>query len=95
MYKITIEKIENEKVTKKGEYAVVEKRPYTQAELDEANNGFIKDDTEPQSLKSVYGYLPEYEVIREKKTDILEQSVEDLDVVAVIKAINKIGADNV
>lgn len=38
----------------------------------------------------VFGYTPEIETIQEVTSKVLEQEVESLDLVAVIKAINKI-----
>ncbi len=87
MYKITIEKIETEKVTKQGEYGIIEKRPYTQEEMDTSYHGF---EQEANQLKEIRGYKPSYEVVREKTTQILEQTVDNLDVKKVLIAINEI-----
>jgi len=41
--------------------------------------------------KSVYGYTPEVENVQTETTEIYTQVVEELDLVAVINAVNKIG----
>ena len=87
MYKITIEKIETEKITKKGEWGTIEKRPYTKKEME----GKYNIEEFNGKLKEFFGYQPEYQTIREKTTLILEQSIKELDLNTVLIAVNKIG----
>ena len=86
MYKITIEKIVTEKVTKQGEYGVIETRPYTVEEMKNVNN----PEDYKGAIKDVRGYKPSYETLREVKTTILEQTVENIDLNTVLIAINNI-----
>lgn len=48
-------------------------------------SGTERERTDPQ-----YGYRDAFKPV-ERKTLVLEQTVEDLDLIAVIKAVNKIG----
>jgi len=48
------------------------------------------DDTPKTRIKEIMGYTPEIEKRVVKEVEILKQVVEDLDLAAVIKAINKI-----
>lgn len=77
MYKITIEKIETKKVTEK-EYQKL-REPY-----DNEKEQDIGNKNDPQ-----YGYV-DVELEKDIKTIVLEQSVENLDIPEVIKAINEI-----
>jgi hypothetical protein len=87
-YKITITKLESIEVTRKGDWCVVDKRPWTEAELGEevANHygnkaGFL----EKNPLKEVRDYAPSWKGV---ETKVLEQTVENIDLAAVIKAVN-------
>ena len=86
MYKITIEKIEEETVTVKGDWKIVGEKPYTE---DDMKTSYDSESYKGEA-KNVYGYLDDKQVIRNKEVQVLEQTVENIDLVAVIKAINGI-----
>ena len=88
MYEIRITKKEFKEVPRGGEWTVIEKRPYTQEELKEYNPLAQKEYA--NGIKEVRGYTPDRVVQEEVTRDILRQDVEELDVPAVIKAINKL-----
>lgn len=91
-YLITITKIETTTKTENGPWTVIDRRPWTDEELAKATpfygdkGEFLK--TNP--LKEVQGYAPNREVQSTKDTQIFTQKVEELDLAAVIKAINGI-----
>jgi len=92
-YKIVITKIEDKTTRKQGDWTVIEKRPWTEKDFrDESDKvyGSAKDFFEKNPLNSVYGYTPEREVTVQEEVKVLEQTVETLDLAAVIKAINQI-----
>lgn len=84
-YKITVTKIEKLTVTRRGEWRVIDKRPYTQEEVTQFCAG--ADSTE---IKEVMGYTPDREVVEENEIEMLSQVVEDLDFTEVVKAVNQI-----
>lgn len=90
-YKITISKIETVTKIKRGEYCVVNERLITQAEIDEANyhdkQTLLSDKGFP--MKREYGYPGNVEYTENVDTKVFEQTVDALDVKAVIGAINK------
>jgi hypothetical protein len=90
MYRITITKVEEKQVTRRGEWTVVDKRPWTQKELsDSCYAGTREDDfLKSRPLKEVQGHAPDTTETREQEIEILKQNVETLDVASVIKAIN-------
>jgi hypothetical protein len=50
-----------------------------------------RDETEPMTrIEAVYGYTPEVEGIVNETREVLKQSVDELDLPAVIRAINKL-----
>ena len=85
MYKVTIEKIETYTKVMPGEWCIVDTRPYTKEEAEKAYEYQFKNE-----LKEVRGYAPDVKKTIETNTRVLEQTINDLDLVAVIKAINKI-----
>lgn len=87
MYKITIEKIETVEVTRKGEWGVIEKRPYTQKEMDDKYN----PEDYKGKLKDVLGYKDSFKSKEEVKMLILEQSIKELELNKVLIAVNNIG----
>jgi len=95
-YKITITKIETKKVIKEGEYQVIGERIWTERELDEAKRikariGLSEEKfLEKNPFKEVRGYAPDFESSEEIEIKVLEQTVENLDLSAVIKAVNGI-----
>lgn len=88
MYEITIKEIKSVTKVERGEHTVIEERPYTQKELDDAN-AFYREHS-AKEIKRIYGYAPDREVTSEVTSEIIKQRVESIDLVAVIKAINGI-----
>jgi len=86
MYKITIEKIDKTNKMVQGEWGVIDKRPYTE---EEAKKAYEFKEFKGE-LKEVRGYRPNVEKTIETETTILTQTIDELDLVSVIKAINKI-----
>jgi hypothetical protein len=74
----------------RGQWALLEKRPWTDKELADASPSYSGKEKflETNPLKEVNGYRPEREVLAVEETEILKQTVETLDLAAVIKAIN-------
>lgn len=91
-YTITITKVEEVPVVKRGAYTIIDRRPWTEQELDNERQYCFGEGKEKwlakNPLKDVLGYAPDVEVIENKETKVLEQTVESLDIPAVIKAIN-------
>ena len=86
MYKITIEKVTQNKKLVKGDWVIVDQRPYTNADMKDSFSGTSYEG----KTKSVYGYLEDKEVEVDSTIKVLEQTVDDIDLVSVIKAINNI-----
>ena len=86
-YRITIEKVESIEVSEHGDYTVIDERPYTDEEVQQANSNWRNSET-VNILHRVFGYPPNRMVQKLSNTLILLQEVEELDLVAVIKAIN-------
>lgn len=91
-YEITIKKIEEKPVTKRGEWTIVDKRPWTKEELskESATSYSETDFLKMNPLKEIRGYAPDWNGIEKSETEILKQTVDSLDLAAVIKAINGI-----
>ncbi len=92
-YQIIITRIDTKKTTKRGEYTVIDKVPWTQKELSKASDeiyGTSVNFLNENPLREVRGYAPNYEALESVSTQVLQQEVEDLDLAAVIKAINKL-----
>jgi hypothetical protein len=93
-FKITITRVEEKTVTRRGEHKLLEKRPWTQAELsDERGYAFREDRSkflDGTPLKEIYGYAPSFEATETVEVKLLEQTVEAIDLAAVIKAINNL-----
>lgn len=90
MFEITIkEKISGRKIVR-GEHAVIDRRPYTDAELSESSRWMESELGKKGELKPIYGYAPDREEDVENEREILKQTVETLDLPAVIKAINNL-----
>lgn len=90
-YKITIEKIETLTVTRQGAWVVIDKRPWNGVELDEKTSyrqGGFEEFLKDNPLKEVMGYAPNISAQETKETVVLEQTVEALNIRAVINAIN-------
>jgi len=90
-YEITITRIEEKPVTKRGDYTVIDRVPWTAKALDsEHTYGGIDAFLKENPLREVRGYAPDCEGVEVVKTEVLSQVTETLDLVAVIKAINGI-----
>ena len=86
MYKITIERKITEKKMVRGDYEILEKRPYTKEECNAAAYG----ENFEKELKSIYGYGESYEKEITTEVKVFEQTVEDMDIEEVILAVNGI-----
>ena len=80
-YKITIEKIETER-RKTEEYRLIGQEPTTK---DDAERSYAPD--KMPAMKDKYGHI-EVESDHTRETEIYKQEVENLDLAAVIVAIN-------
>lgn len=91
-FKITITKIEEKTVTKRGEYTIIEKRPWTDEEIDKAAGAYgdFASFVEKNPLREIRDYAPNWQGIEQVETEVLKQTVETLDLAAVIKAVNGI-----
>jgi hypothetical protein len=94
-YEITIKKIDTKQVTKRGEHTIIDTRPWTEEEISDARRYDYGQSGREAWLKAnptknVYGYAPDYSGSETKETEVLKQSVDDLDLAAVIKAINNL-----
>ena len=88
-YEIKITKIESVRETRQGQWTVVNKVPWTRESIDgEMLYGSLEKFLEKSPLKEVFGYADPTERVTEEKTEILAQTVDTLDIPAVIKAIN-------
>lgn len=93
-FKIVITRVEEKAVRRNGPHALLEKRPWTKEELDDRHGFAFRESREKfldgTPLKEVYGYAPPVDVVESVETQVLQQTVENLDLPAVIKAINKL-----
>lgn len=90
-YKITITKVEEVEAKEDGQWTIVEKRPWTEKELGNAISSAYGDGKEfvaSNPLKEVRDYAPARVVSKQIETEVLKQTVESLDLAAVIKAVN-------
>lgn len=74
-YKIRIEQTREARRIKPKEWTVIKRGP--------------PDDQHPNG-EPIYGYAPEVETLIAERRTVLEQEVDDMDLVRVIKAINGI-----
>lgn len=88
MFEITIKEIKTVTKLVRGEHTVIDERPYTDDELSDC--GMYRAAGKDGETKRVYGYAPDREEDVKIDREIFSQTVEDLDLPAVIKAINKI-----
>ena len=99
MYEIIIKKIAKKMKNKRGSWEVIRESFWTKEDLEKEDyyekNKILKtfekkiaDGNIP--TKRVFGYTPDREEEEDIETVILKQTVEDLDLTEVIKAINKI-----
>lgn len=90
-YKITITKFETKTVQRRGDYIVVDRRPWTEQELNEASMriyGSVDNFLKENPLKEIRDYAPSWEGVEKEEVEVLKQTVETLDLSAVIKAVN-------
>jgi len=90
-YRIVITKIETRTVKKRGAHEIIEERPWTKEEFSDETmyqgpDAFLKSNP----LKRVYGYAPSWQGVETEETELLKQTVDELDVQAVIRAVNNI-----
>ena len=93
-YEITVKKITEREVVRRGEWRVIDKRPWTDDELQQERiSSYYHNEQGVLSrapLKEVLGYCPDVCVTETVETELLKQTVDDLDLAAVVKAINKL-----
>jgi hypothetical protein len=92
-YKITIEKTEEKTIIERGDYQVIDERPYSDEEVNNMNQRDQRDFREraPEQgilIKKIYGYPEDKTTIKQYTKKVFEQEVDELDVASVIKAIN-------
>lgn len=90
MFEITVREITTERKLVRGEHVVIDERPFTEKELAEAPYWQTTDAGKQGKLKPIYGYAPEREQEVDVQRELLKQTVEKLDLPAVIKAINNL-----
>lgn len=93
-YEITIKKIEKTTRLRKGEHTQIDERPWTDEDLRDASERAYgkspSDIIQSSPMKKVFGYAPDTYEEMKVEIEILKQTVEDLDIATVIKAINKL-----
>lgn len=88
-YQITIKKIETNTVTKRGDYTVIDKKPWDESTLaDERVYGGKEEFLKRCPLKEIMGYAPSWQGVETVETEVLKQTVDELDLPAVIRAVN-------
>lgn len=93
MYEITITRIESKvEMQRSDSYAVVDKIPWTDEDLKDRSThyGNPAEFLKENPLHEVLGYPPAREVTVNTKTEVLKQTVDELNLAAVIKAINNL-----
>lgn len=90
MFEIIIRTKQVQAVMKSGDWSVIDKVPWTDEELDKATRCYGDKESflRNNPLHEINGRTPSYEVSEVKEADIFRQTVETLDLAAVIKAIN-------
>ena len=83
-YTVTIVKRVSEVKTVQGAWGVIGTRPYTQ---EEANKAMISQNWD-RAIKEIYGYLPSREEEVKDEDKVFEQTVRELSIAGVIRAIN-------
>lgn len=89
MYEIVITQKVLKKVPAGEDWEIIDKRPYNKEEVDKMDEMYKKSLGE-LALKEVYGYTPKTIKEEHVEVDILKQTVMELDLPAVIKAINRL-----
>jgi hypothetical protein len=92
MYKIVITKTEVVEEYTKKQWENINQRPLTQEEYDEA--AYYKreewEEAERPILVWEKGYTPQEKAMKSRTLTVLEQTVDEMDLQSVIKAINGI-----
>lgn len=90
-YEITIKQSITKKSIGNKEWKVIGEKPWTDEDLrDECKYQDRDKFLEARPTQQVYGYTPETVTERIVEVELLKQTVEDLDLASVIKAINKL-----
>jgi hypothetical protein len=94
MFKITIEEIKTTKVMQDGPWVVVDRVPWTNADINEKTSRLYGESEEgliaKEPLHEIRGYAPQREVAEKTTTKIYEQTVEGINLPEVIIAINQL-----
>ncbi len=84
-YKITITETRQVRKTLGKEWAVIGEK---EVERDEQ---LIREASDPKTrIETIRGYTPEVETLVNETRDVLVQTIDDLDLPAVIRAVNKL-----
>lgn len=93
MFKVVITRVEEKKTTKNGGYTVMDTEYISREEY----NGLVHDEKRKWELiesgqyrHEIFGYPPEQQVTALSETKCYEQTVEAMDLIAVIRAVNGI-----
>jgi len=85
-FEITITETREVKKMVGGEWAVLDTK-----EVAREKEFFERETNEPKTrIKEIHGYTPQFERIIPEKREVLKQMVDELDLPAVIRAINKL-----
>jgi len=92
-YKITIEKTESVTTKQEGPYVIIARVPWTDSEINDKVLRAYGDESKKEMLskeplREVRGYAPDRDKTETKATKLYEQCVDDLNLKAVINAIN-------
>jgi len=89
MYEIKITKMLLKKVPAGEDWGILKEELYTDEELDRGATIYREaDKTLP--VKRKYGYTPKIEKEEHVEVDLLKQTVREIDLISIIKAINGI-----
>ena len=87
MYEIIIKKKEWVDEITGQKWEIIDECPLSKKDME---NSYYEDNKYEGVLKSVYGYTPKIVKKVETEQELLKQNVEDIDLPAIIKAINKL-----
>jgi hypothetical protein len=88
VYEIIVNKIEKATRTVQGDWCVVEQRPYTDAEVEKANREWRGNREKVTETRDIYGYAPPKTIQEELKRQVYRQEVDEVELGALIKAVN-------
>ena len=83
-YEVIITRTEVQEIESGGDWTTLERRPLTEKEAEETHT------TLRSQTKTVYGYTPKIVKSETVTTEIYRQAVPELDLPAIIKAVNKL-----